>query len=183
MSRSRLRLRAVLICAGLVPVGSASAEVRLSETAALERAFPDQQVSRRTLYLTEEQVAAVQSAARSRLPSAVVTVFEATDDTGQVSGRAVLDTHVVRTQPETLLTVVEPDGTLREALVLQFGEPPDYLPREGWLDTLRGRSLDDDLWPGRGVRLVTGATLTVQALTEALRRSLAIDRIILRGRP
>jgi hypothetical protein len=100
-----------------------------------------------------------------------------------VTGRAVLDTHVVRTMPETVLTVVEPDGRLRMALVLQFAEPPDYLPREGWLETLEGRKLDDELWPGRGVRRVSGSTLTVQALTEAVRRSLAIDRQVLGGRP
>jgi hypothetical protein len=69
------------------------------------------------------------------------------------------------------------------ALVLQFGEPPDYLPREGWLRTLEGRGLDDELWPGRGVRRVTGATLTVQSLTEAVRRCLAIDAVVVRGGP
>ena len=152
----------------------------MTEKAALERAFSGVAPERRTLYRTKQQVADVEKAAQSKLPSPVVTVFEARSD-GAVTGRAVLDTHVVRTMPETVLAVVEPDGRLRMALVLQFGEPPDYLPRERWLDTLRGKALDDELQPGRGVRRVTGATLTVQALTEAVRRCLAIDRIILRG--
>jgi len=170
-------------CAALLTFGSlASAEVLLTEKAALARAFPGQAVDRQTLYLKPEQVGAVEKGARSKLPSAVVTVFVARSGQ-EVTGRAVLDTHIVRTMPESLLTVIEPDGRLRMALVLQFGEPPDYLPREGWLETLEGRPLDDELWPGRGVRRVTGATLTVQALTEALRRSLAIDRIVLRAQP
>jgi hypothetical protein len=63
---------------------------------------------------------------------------------------------------------------------LQFGEPPDYLPRERWMTTLAGRVLDDDLWPGRGVRRVTGATLTVEAITQAVRRALALEQIVLR---
>jgi hypothetical protein len=175
-----LRLSAVTLLAwAALP---AAADVLLTEKAALDRAFAGAAVERRTLYLTPEQVAAVEKAARSKLPSPVVTAFEGRAD-GAVSGRAVLDTHTVRTMPETLLTVVEADGRLRMALVLQFGEPPDYLPREGWLKTLEGKVLDDDLWPGRGVRRVTGSTLTVQALTEALRRSLAIDSLILRGKP
>ena len=41
--------------------------------------------------------------------------------------------------------------------------------------------LDDDLWPGRSVRRVTGATLTVQALTDAVRRALALDALVLRS--
>lgn len=154
----------------------------MTEKAAIERAFPGSAAERRTLYLTRDEVAAVEQAAKSRLPSAIVTAFVAHKDDA-VTGRAVLDTHTVRTMPETVLTVVEPDGRLRMALVLQFAEPPDYLPREGWLHTLEGRPLDDELWPGRGVRRVTGATLTVQALTEAVRRSLAIHDLVLKRNP
>ena len=150
----------------------------MTEKAAVERAFPGSTPERLTLYLTSDEVAAVERTARSKLPSAIVTAFVARKD-GAVTGRAVLDTHTIRTMPETVLTVVEPDGRLRMALVLQFAEPSDYLPREGWLRTLEGRPLDDELWPGRGVRRVTGATLTVQALTEAVRRSLAIDELVL----
>ena len=183
--RMRISSSTVLLLGAVAAVGAArgaAAEVLLTEKDALARAFPGQAVERRTLYLTPEQVAAVEKAARSKMPSAVVTVFEARND-GAVTGRAVLDTHVVRTMPETVLTVVEPDGRLRMALVLQFAEPPDYLPREGWLKTLEGRPLDAELWPGRGVRRVSGSTLTVQALIEAVRRSLAVDHEVLRGRP
>ncbi len=180
-----MRFRTAVVagaCLSLGPSADAGAEVLLREAEALARAFPGEAAARRTLYLKPEQVAAVEKAARSKLPSPVITTFE-TRKGEIVTGRAVLDTHVVRTMPETVLTVVEPDGRLRMALVLQFGEPPDYLPRAGWLKTLETRPLDDDLWPGRGVRRVTGATLTVQALTEAVRRSLAIDHIVLRSQP
>ena len=178
------QLYAVLLATSLLVVttGRVDAEVLMTEKAALARAFAGARAERRTLYLTPEQVLAVEKKAHSKLPSAIVTVFEARVE-GVVTGRAILDTHLVRSMPETLLTVVEPDGRLRLALVLQFGEPPDYLPREGWLKTMEGKALDDELWPGRGVRRVTGSTLTVQALTEALRRSLAIDRLVLETPP
>lgn len=171
----------VFLVTAFPPCGApARAEVILSEGAALERAFPGAKAERRTLYLTKDQVAAVEKAARSRLPSPIVTFFEARSGVS-VSGRAFLDTHVVRTMPETVMTVVEPNGRMKMALVLQFGEPPDYLPRERWLETFSGKVLGDDLAPGRVVRRVTGATLTVQALSEAVRRSLAIDAIVVRG--
>jgi hypothetical protein len=175
--RPRILAGVVLGAALMAP---ASADVLLTEDEALERAFPGAVTERRTLYLTEEQVAAVEKRARSRMPSAIVTVYEARAN-GELVGRAVLDTSVVRTMPATLLSVIAPDGRLKMALVLQFNEPPDYLPREGWLGTLEGRDLDDDLWPGRGVRRVTGATLTVQALTDAVRRALALDALVLRS--
>ena len=174
------RVVALGTAALLLAVARARAGVILTEKAALERAFPGQQPERRTLYLTREQTTAVQKAARSRLPSPIVTMWEARAH-GAVTGRAYPDTHLVRTMPETVLTVVEPDGRLRMALVLQFGEPSDYLPRERWLATLSGKTLDDDLWPGRGVPRVTGSTLTVQALTDAVRRCLAIDALVVRS--
>jgi hypothetical protein len=182
MGRGAPARRLVALGAGtlLLAAARARAGVILTEKAALERAFPGQAPERKTLYLTEEQAAAVQKAARSRLPSRIVTAWEARRD-GAVTGRAYLDTHLVRTMPETVMAVVEPDGPLRTALVLQFNEPSDYLPRERWLTLLNGKALDDDLWPGRGVHRVTGATLTVQALTEAVRRCLAIDALVVRG--
>jgi hypothetical protein len=166
--------------AGMLGAGSVSAEVLLTEAAALARVFPGSAPARRTLYLKSAQVAAVETLAHSRLPSPVVTVFRGRSPGGE-DLNAILDTHVVRTMPETVMAVAGPGGDLRMALVLQFGEPPDYLPREGWLRTLEGRPLDDDLWPGRGVRRVSGSTLTVQAISEAVRRCLAIDALVLRG--
>jgi hypothetical protein len=161
---------------------AARAELLMSEAAALRTACPGATPRRTMLYLTPEQTKAVEAAARSRLPSPIVTAFECRAG-GSVTARAVLDTGIVRTMPETVLTVVAPDGRLRMALVLQFGEPPDYLPRPGWLATLTGKALDDGLFPGRDVRLVTGATLTVEAITAAVRRGLAIDRLLLRRQP
>src|SRR6266571_3143138 len=175
--RNRSAAIAALGVSILAAVPIARAEVILTEEAALKRAFPGTAPLRRTLYLTAPQVAAVEKAARSKLPSPVITVFEARS-ADAVTGRGVLDTHVVRTMPETVMAVLEPDGRLRMALVLQFGEPPDYLPREGWLKTLEGKALGDDLRPGWGVRRVTGSTLTVQALVDAVRRCLAIDALV-----
>jgi FMN-binding domain len=173
------RTGAWLLAAGLLcPAVPAGASVVMTEAAALERAFPGLHPGRRTLYLTEDQKSAIEKLARSHLPSLVVTMYEAELPDGAGVKRGYLDTNVVRTMPETVLTVVKPDGTLAMALVLQFSEPPDFLPQERWLTTLEGKPLDAELWPGRGVRRVTGATLTVQAITEAVRRGLAIDQVV-----
>lgn len=166
-----------------MPLALATAlSVILTEKEALERTFPGAVFERKVLYLTEAQVAQVERKARSKLFSAVVTTITALSG-GDIAGRAYLDTHTVRTMPETVFTAVLPDGTLKAVLVLQFAEPPDYLPRERWLSTFGGKSLGEELWPGRGVRRVTGATLTVQALTESVRRCLALDAVIHEEKP
>jgi hypothetical protein len=167
----------VLVVALVAPT---HAGVILTETQAVERTFGGLRTERRRIFLTPAQVAAVEKAARAKLPSAIVTVIEARSAEGALEGRACLDTSVVRTMPATVFTALSADGRLRRALVLHFGEPPDYLPRERWLETLEDKGLDE-LWPGSGVPRVTGSTLTVQALTAAVRRCLALDAVVLRA--
>src|SRR5205814_472728 len=85
----------------------------------LARAFPGQSPTRRIVELTPDQAAQVEKAARSKLPSPRITVYEVVAD-GQLQGRAYLDQHVVRTLPGTLLTVVGADGRVRRVLLFVF---------------------------------------------------------------
>jgi Na+-translocating ferredoxin:NAD+ oxidoreductase RnfG subunit len=52
------------------------------------------------------------------------------------------------------------------------------VPKRGWLDQFTGRALDGDLAVQRGIRGITGATLSSQAATDAVRRILAIHGAI-----
>ena len=69
-------------------------------------------------------------------------------------------------------------GEVDRIEVLAFREPPDYLPRDAWYQQFAGRGLDPQLELKRGIRGVTGATLTARATTGAVRRVLALDRVI-----
>jgi Na+-translocating ferredoxin:NAD+ oxidoreductase RnfG subunit len=95
---------------------------------------------------------------------------------GAPVGVAYFDTHVVRTLAETILVLVDPEGKVMRVEILSFEEPPDYLPREKWLDQFDGVVLSDELSLKRGIRAIAGATLSSRAVTDAVRRVLAIDR-------
>ena len=97
-----------------------------------------------------------------------------------IHGYAFFETHIVRTMPETFMAVVNPDGNLKFVEILAFYEPEDYLPPRRWLDLFRGRKLGDDLWVKRGIRNITGATLTTQAITDGIRRILATFRVAIK---
>jgi hypothetical protein len=150
----------------------------MTEQAALARAFPGRTPERRVVELTPEQVALVEKASRSKLPSAKITLFQAGEG-AESQGRAYLDTHIVRSMPETLLTVLAADGTVRMVLLLQFQDHPDYVPPEKWLKTLEGKPPEQQV-PGHGVPRVTGSTMTVDAATAAVRRALAVDALLVR---
>ena len=80
--------------------------------------------------------------------------------------------------PETLMIVVDPRGSVVKAEVLSFDEPPEYLPKPRWFDLFRARRLDSDLAAGKGIPVVTGATLTSRAVAAAVRRALALHAVL-----
>jgi hypothetical protein len=155
----------------------ARAEVFLTREQALAEAFGGAPAEASQIYLTEEQVAAIEKQARSRVETRIWTRYSAVRE-GRLLGHAYFDTHVVRTMPETILVVLGPRGdSVQQVLILAFAEPDDYRPRPRWLATLEGRGLDAELWPGRGVPRISGATLTTQAITDAVRRVLALHAV------
>lgn len=144
---------------------------------ALARAFPGARIERRVAYVSESQRAEVQRLARAPLAAEVVPYYVAVTSVG-VAGYAYFDTHLVRSMPETLMAVVAPDGTLRDVELLAFHEPDDYRPSDRWLAQFQGRRLDDDLRVKRGIRHITGATLSGQSLTDAVRRVLSLHHVL-----
>jgi hypothetical protein len=179
--RGRLwRAAAILILA----LGSEASEgkVFLSQEEALRLAFPSgAKVDRRTAFLTAAQQAAVaRLAGATHPPSALVAYYVGVRE-GREIGTAYFDTHVVRTEPETLMVLVDPEGAVARIEVLSFSEPEEYLPREHWYGQFPGRRLDDELAVQRAIRPVAGATLTVRATMDAVRRVLAIHHVLHAG--
>jgi len=177
-SRSLRWALAAALLAGLSP-GAARGKVFLTQEEALRLAFPaGASVVRKTAFLTAaQQEAARKLCGAERAPSALVTYYEGSLE-GREVGVAYFDTHVVRTQPETILVLVDPAGAIARIEILAFAEPEEYLPRENWYSQFSGKKLDDALAVKRGIRPVSGATLTARATLEAARRVLAIHHVL-----
>lgn len=175
---ARAALLALLVAA-VAP--SARAAVAMTQEKALSEAFPaGSTVDRQTAFLTDAQLLRARQLAGPgiEVPSALVTRYVGRDPSGRLLGTAYFDTHRVRTLEETLMVEIGPDGKALRVDVLAFGEPPEYLPKKGWLDQFRGRGLDDELSVKRGIHGITGATLSSQAATDAVRRILAIHAVL-----
>lgn len=155
--------------------GKSKVFMRLDE--ALELCFEDCAIERGTVYLKDAQRRRIEELAGSELASGIVHPYVAKKD-GKVVGTAYVDTHRVRTLRETMLVVVDPDGKVARLELLAFAEPRDYVPGAAWYGQFVGRVLDDELSLKRSIRGVTGATLTAEATTEAVRRSLAVHRVL-----
>jgi Na+-translocating ferredoxin:NAD+ oxidoreductase RnfG subunit len=76
------------------------------------------------------------------------------------------------------MVVVDPAGSVVKVEVLSFDEPPEYLPKARWFEQFKSRRLDRELAAGRGIPVVTGATLTSRAVAAAVRRALALHAVL-----
>ena len=171
-ARVHLLIAAVLTGAALLGAAPARARVLMTQKDALAIAFPGAAPERRTAFLTDAQAKAVETAARSRLPSKVWTYYVAGSTT------AYFESHLVRTMNETVMVVVGAGGEVRFVEILSFVEPDEYMASKRWLDQLAGRRLDDELALRRGLRNIAGASLTAEAVTRAVRRALAVHQVL-----
>lgn len=159
--------------------GSVAAKVFYAKDEALRVAFPDADaVEPQAFFLTDEQVRRVEALAGARLDSKLVTVYIGRR-AQKILGYALIDVHTVRTLPEATMVVLSPDGKVASTLVLAFYEPQEYLPAGRWLKQFEQKTLSRDLAVGREIAGITGATLTAHALTESVRKALAIYRVLL----
>lgn len=174
-----LALSVGALAGGGLPVAAAAQPV-VTQQEALRLAFPEPAaIERRTAFLDSADLARAREAAGPgvEVEGTVVTYYVGSRRDSAL-GVAYFDAHRVRTLQEVLMVVVTPEGRVDRVEVLSFGEPGKYRPPDGWLGELEGMALSPRLVPGRDVVNITGATLTSRAVTRAVRRVLALHRVI-----
>jgi Fe-S cluster biosynthesis and repair protein YggX len=182
-SGSALPSKRRLACAvglGFALLGPAAhAKVFYARDEALKLAFPDaDRIEIRTFILTEAQLKKAEQRARTKIESRLFTFYVGRKG-DRVLGYAAIDSHIVRTLPETFMVVLTPAGEVRTTLVLAFYEPLEYAPAERWLEQFRERKLSADLWVGRDIAGIAGSTLTAHAITRGVRKVLALFEILI----
>ena len=153
------------------------AKVFLKKNEALKQAFPNaDSLVKEQVFLNNNQVDTIESIAKAKLNSKLY-IFYVAKRNKDVLGYAVIETHTLRTTTETVMFVINPDGSLREAEILAFFEPLDYMPGNKWIDLFNNKPLNDTLKIGKRIPNITGATITSNSLTKAVRRVLAIYKV------
>lgn len=166
------------ICLAIFAVPGFS-NVFYSKEEAMKLAFGDDAtVEMKSLFPTDEESARIEQLAKVKLESKLFSFYVGKkQDT--VVGYAAIESHNVRTKPETLLIVLDPDGNLRQVVTLAFHEPPEYQPPERWFAQLLNRSIDQ-LSFGKDVQGVSGATLSSRAAIDSARKVLAVFQVMIK---
>lgn len=144
---------------------------------ALATAFKDCKVERTTEYLSAEQGQRVDKLAGKKSGLRVCFPYIARKN-GKIVATAYFDTHKVRTKRETVMVVVTPEGKVQRLELLAFAEPVNYIPNARWYAQFLGKQLDSKLGLKGSIKGVTGATLTARATTAAVRRILAVHKVL-----
>jgi hypothetical protein len=150
---------------------------QLTQAEALALAFPGATVERKEHFLTDAQREQIQKLAEVEVRSKYVVAYEARLDK-ELQGVAFFDTHLVRTQPETLMVAISAKGVILRVEVVQFREPQEYAAPERWTRQLVGQTLGPRLSLKADVKPLSGASLTAQAMVDASRRALAHFQVL-----
>ena len=147
---------------------------------ALAAVYPGAEVTRDRVILTRQQMAAVAALARVGMQGRIFPRYVARRD-GVVVGRAYVDTHTPKTERQSLLVSLDTGGRVKRVDVTVFFEPAQYMAPQDWLRQFDGRVLRDDLRVRRGIRPIAGSSFTGRAISDAVRRVLALDRVLQAG--
>jgi hypothetical protein len=140
--------------------------------------------------LWSSRLAAAQAAPPAKLNASIVRVFGAGArvDSLRVDSSAVLRVSrrdsllgfaqvrnvLGKDQPITFLVAIGPDDRLKDVDILVYREPRGgEVAYEAWRKQFRGKTAADSLRVGRTIRSISGATISVNAVTAGVRRTLS----------
>lgn len=174
----RIRSIFLIVCLACF-VSPCFSKVFYSKEEAMQLAFgEDATVEMKSLFPTDEEVAQIEQLAKVKMESKLFSFYVGKQE-GNIIGYAAIESHNVRTKPETLLVVLDSDGNLRKVVTLAFHEPPEYQPPERWYAQLLNHELDEMKF-GKDIQGITGATLSSRAAINSARKVLAVFQVMLK---
>ena len=150
--------------------------VFLTRKEALEVAFPEaDSIDREKTRLTDSQRKAMSDALGVSIKDRRVRFYVGKKG-GKVMGYMIIGHQIGKNLPITFMTVINPDGTVRDVEVMVYREPEGWEVRfESFMRQFFGRDATSDF---REINSITGATLSVRSITYGVQRALVIYKVL-----
>ncbi|MBC8285378.1 MAG: FMN-binding protein [Nitrospinae bacterium] len=151
--------------------------VYLTKKQAFEIFFPGaDKVVREKNWVTPEQLKKVEEITLQEIESTNRINFYVGKKDGNILGYAYLDHEIGKSFPITFMTVLNADGTVRDIEILVYREPRGWEVRyPSFMDQFTGKDAESDY---RTINTISGATLSVRAITKGVSRATALYKVI-----
>ncbi len=157
----------------------AGAVVLISPFEAMRQTFANEcTLTKKNILLNKKQAAKVSGKAKLRLNTKIFRIYTASID-GEPIGYGVLITRKVRQKDAAVLYMMDLKGVLKGIEIIAFGEPPEYIPKNGYLKQFEGKSDGDTLRVGKDIPSISGATLSARNITDGARLALAVFDVLI----
>jgi len=162
--------------AGFAEEKEFSPQVYLTKKQALDIAFPGaDEIVKQKKWLTDEQKAAIAGLTMEPFEENRITYYVGMKDKKPM-GYMVIDHMIGKSFPITFMVVLNADGTVREVEIMTYREPRGWEVRnKSFLSQFLGRSAESDF---RDIHSITGATLSVRAITRGVQKAVAVYRVL-----
>jgi len=131
------------------------------------------QVKKKQFKLSAKQIKLLQNKAKARLDSNVVRIYTAKNG-NSVEGYGVLLLQTIRTKKAAVLYIIDKKEKIKSIEIVAFMEPGEYKPKQSWQNTFKGKTKEDNLFAGKGIPTISGATMSARAISDAARIAIAI---------
>ncbi len=150
-------------------------QVFLTEDAALKLAFPDcDRVEKKVIQISKDKKERIESRLGWVLSESTAAVFEGFSGK-EPRGRAMVAEEIGKFKPITFMVKVSNEGKVERVDVMVYREAVgSEVRRPRFTRQFRGKSASDPLRINRDILNVTGATMSVQAMTAGVKKALVI---------
>jgi len=151
-------------------------QVFLTRKAALELAFPGADaVKKQRKWPGKEQKKAIAKLSLLEIDEKWFTFYMGQKD-GKPMGYALIDHIIGKSYPITFMTVLNVDGTVRDVEILVYREPRGWEVRfPSFMSQFFGMDAQSDF---RDINTITGATLSVNAITTGVKKAVAAYKVL-----
>jgi hypothetical protein len=130
-------------------------------------------VGQKIITLNTNEVKILQKKAKAKMDSNKIR-FYVVKNASKVVGYGVLVIQRVRTKKAAILYLVSKESKIKSIEIIQFQEPSEYKPNKVWQGVFKGKTKEDNLFSGKGIPTISGATMSARAISDASRIALHI---------
>jgi Na+-translocating ferredoxin:NAD+ oxidoreductase RnfG subunit len=151
-------------------------QVYLTKKEALKVAFPGADtIDKERKWLTDEQKTAIEEISLLEISENRFN-FYVGKKSGKPMGYMLIDHIIGKSFPITFMTVLNVDGTVRDVEILVYREPRGWEVRfPSFMSQFFGMDAQSDF---RSINSLTGATLSVNAITRGVQKAVAAYKVL-----